>query len=398
MRTIAAVSTSRADYGHLYWVLRELQEAPDTRLRLLVTGAHLSPEFGRTVEQIRADGFVVDEEVEGLLSSDTDVGMAKTIGLTTLGLADTLGRMRPDLLLLIADRYEMLAPASVALALRIPVAHIEGGEVSEGAVDHAVRNALTMMSHVHLVPTRTAERRVLSMGEEPWRVHRVGAPSLDHLRRSELLSRVELEARLGMDLGVPPLVVAYHPVTLARDTVREADEVFAALRTLPGPVVFCFPNADTGGRDLIARARDFCAARDTAWLFVNLDPIVYWSLLRVAAAMVGNSSSGIMEAASLELPVVNVGMRQQGRERARNVLDVPPSSAAIMAAVERAIGVEFRDSLEGMANPYGDGRAAERIVRVLTQVPLGEELLVKRAPAMEPVPDPETVEAAADDD
>ena len=186
-RKIAVVTTSRADYGHLYWPLRDLGAHPQVELKLIALGAHLSPEFGRTMEVITADGFTIDETIECLLSSDTDVGMAKTIGVAALSLADALGKLRPDLLLLIADRYELLAPAAVALALRIPIAHIEGGEVSEGAIDDAVRNALTKMSHLHLTPTENSRRRVLAMGEESWRVHRVGAPSLDHLRRRPLL-------------------------------------------------------------------------------------------------------------------------------------------------------------------------------------------------------------------
>lgn len=379
MRTVSVVTTSRADYGHLYWVLRELREHPDLRLHLIVTGAHLSPEFGSVAEQIEADGFAIDDRVECLLSSDTDLGMAKTIGVATLGLADVLARVRPDLLLLIADRYEMLAPASAALALRIPIAHIEGGEVSEGAVDHAVRNALTMMSHVHLTPTRSAARRVLAMGEEEWRVHRVGAPSLDHLLRSRLLTRAELEACLGRSLDPAPIVVAYHPVTLARDTVREAEALFAALAASEFPLVFCFPNADAGSRKLIERARALCAARPGSDLYVNLDPVTYWSLLRHGAAMLGNSSSGIMEAPSLELPVVNVGLRQRGRERAANILDVEPDAGAIGAALQRAVEPAFRASLAGMDNPYGDGHAAGRIVRILAEVPLDERLLIKRA-------------------
>src|SRR5277367_1450912 len=215
-RKIAVVTTSRADYSHLYWPLRELSAHPDVDLKTIVMGAHLSPEFGSTIQEIEKDGFNVDARVECLLSSDTDVGMAKTIGVATLSLADVFGQMRPDLLLLIADRYEMLAPASVALALRIPIAHIEGGEISEGAIDDAVRNALTKMSHIHFTSTEGARARVIAMGEEPWRVHRAGAPSLDHLRRSRLLSQPELEERLGLDLQRPTVVVAYHPVTIVR--------------------------------------------------------------------------------------------------------------------------------------------------------------------------------------
>lgn len=377
-RTIAVVTTSRADYSHLYWVLHELEAHPDVDLRLIAMGAQLSPEFGAAAVEIENDGFVIHERVECLLSSDTDVGMAKTIGVATLALADALGRMRPDLLLLIADRYEMLAPASVALALRIPVAHIEGGDVSEGAIDDAVRNALTKLSHLHFTPTELARRRVVAMGEESWRVHRSGAPSLDHLVRRPQVPRAELEAELGLSFARDPVVVAYHPVTIARDTLREADALFGALEALRNPILFCFPNADAGSRALVGRARRFCESRDDARLFVNLNPTRYWGLLRYASLMLGNSSSGIMETPALEMPTVNVGLRQQGRERARNILDAAPESAAILEAVHRALTPEFRAGLAGMENPYGDGRAAERIVQVLAESPLGEPLLHKK--------------------
>jgi len=383
-RRIAVVTSSRADYGHLVWVLRDIEAHPALALQLIVFGAHLSPEFGLTVGEIERDGIPIAERIETLLSSDSDVGMAKSIGVATLGLADALGRLRPDLLLLIADRYEMLAPASVALALRIPVAHIEGGEVSEGAIDDSVRHALTKLSHLHFTATEGARRRVLALGEEPWRVHRVGALSLDHLRRSALPSRSEVESALALSLEKPTVVVALHPVTLARDTLREADAVLAALARLPQQIVFCFPNPDAGSRELVARARALCAARPDAHLFVNLEHTLYWSLLRHAALLVGNSSSGIMEAPSLALPTLNVGLRQHGRERARSVIDVPAEPPALAAAIERGLSARFRESLAGMTNPYGDGRAAERLVAVLAQTPLGEALRRKRALDLDP--------------
>ena len=377
-RKIAVVTTSRADYSHLYWPLRELSAHPDVDLKTIVMGAHLSPEFGSTIQEIEKDGFHIDARVECLLSSDSDVGMAKTIGVATLSLADIFGQMRPDLLLLIADRYEMLAPASVALALRIPIAHIEGGEISEGAIDDAVRNALTKMSHIHFTSTQAARDRVIAMGEEPWRVHRAGAPSLDHLRRQTLFTREQVESRLRIELKHPAILVAYHPVTLARDTVREADALFEALEDLPDQILFCYPNADAGSRNLIERARTFAASRDAAHVFVNLDALTYWSLLKQVDVLVGNSSSGIMESASFALPTVNVGLRQQGRERARNVIDAAPEVRAILKAIATAKGTDFRRSLQGMTNPYGEGVASEKIVEVLTTVPLGEELLLKR--------------------
>ncbi len=378
-RKIAVVTTSRADYSHLYWPLHDLSRHPDVELKLIVMGSHLSPEFGATVGEIERDGFEIAARIECLLSSDTDVGMAKTIGVATLSLADCLGQMRPDLLLLIADRYEMLAPASVALALRIPIAHIEGGEVSEGAIDDAVRNALTKMSHIHFTSTFAARDRVIALGEEEWRVHRAGAPSIDHLRRDTLHTREQLEKLLKLDFKAPTAVVAYHPVTIARDTTREADELFAALLEIPGQILFCYPNADAGSRELIDRAQQFVKQRPDARIFVNLPALTYWSLLRYADFMIGNSSSGIMETPSFALPCVNVGMRQQGRERARNILDAAPNKIDIFAKVAIAKSEAFRQSLEGMENPYGDGHASEKIVSVLTSVPLGEEVLLKKS-------------------
>jgi UDP-N-acetylglucosamine 2-epimerase (non-hydrolysing)/GDP/UDP-N,N'-diacetylbacillosamine 2-epimerase (hydrolysing) len=376
-RRIGVVTTSRADYSHLYWPLRELAALPEVELGVFALGAHLAPEFGNTIKEIEADGFPIVSRVECLLNSDTDTGMAKTIGVAILGLADALTAWRPDLLLLIADRYEMLAPASVALALRIPIAHIEGGEVSQGAIDDAVRNALTKLAHIHFTSTATARRRVIAMGEEPWRVHHAGAPSLDHMSQSKLLDRDALEARLGLTLKAPTLLVAWHPTTILRDTNAEADALFNALEQAQGQLIFVYPNSDAGSYALIERTKALAAARPHTRIFVNLDPITYWSLLGNVGAMVGNSSSGIMEAASFALPVVNVGMRQQGREHGENVIDAQAETAAILSAITQALSSEFRDSVRGMANPYGDGTAATTIARVLTTVPL-EGLLIKQ--------------------
>ncbi len=387
-RRIGVVTSSRADYSHLYWPLRELAAQPEIELGVLAIGPHLSPEFGNTIREIERDGFPIVTRVECLLSSDTDTGMAKTLGLAILGLADALTSWRPDLLLLIADRYEMLAPAATALTLRIPVAHIEGGEVSQGAIDDQVRNALTKLAHVHFTSTETARRRVIAMGEESWRVHRAGAPSLDHLRRSKLLDRPALEARLGLSLHAPTVLAAWHPVTILKDTNAEADSFFAALARTPQQLVFVYPNADAGSYALIERARNLAATRVGTHIFVNLDAVTYWSLLGQVDAMIGNSSSGIMEAGSFELPVVNVGMRQQGREHAQNVLDVPADEKAIADALVQALSPDFRSWLRGMTNPYGNGTAAITIAQVLTSVPL-ERLLIK-----EPVPIPDSPESA----
>jgi UDP-hydrolysing UDP-N-acetyl-D-glucosamine 2-epimerase len=386
-RKIAVVTTSRSDYSLLYWPLRELAAHPDLDLKIIALGSHLSPEFGCTVREIEKDGFHVEARIECLMSSDSDIGMAKTIGVATLSLADCLGQLRPHLLVLTADRYEMLAPASVALALRIPLAHIEGGEISEGAIDDAVRNALTKLSHVHFTSTALARARVIAMGEEEWRVHCTGAAALDHLRRSTLLSREQVETRLGIDLlgglGRPTTVITFHPTTIAQDTTREADALFTAAERIPGQLLFCYPNADAGSRALMERMELFSREHPDRRVFVNLDPIVYWSLLQYVDLLLGNSSSGIIEAASLELPAIDVGIRQRGRERGRNVLDADATVDSILDRVRTASSEGFRRSLKGMANLYGDGHAAGRIAAVLASVNLGEELLIKRARPME---------------
>ena len=388
-RRIGVVTTSRADFSHLYWPLQELAAHPDVELGVFALGPHLSPEFGTTIAEIEREGFPIKARIECLLSSDTDTGMAKTIGIAILGLADALTAWRPDLLLLIADRYEMLAPASVALALRIPIAHIEGGEVSQGAIDDCVRNAITKLAHLHFTSTETARRRVIAMGEEPWRVHRAGAPSLDHLRRSNLVDRPALEQRLGLTLAPPTLLALWHPVTIHRDTNTEANAFFTAMEQVAGQILFVYPNTDSGSYALIERTQALARTRANTNIFVNLDAASYWSLLGQVDVLVGNSSSGIMEAASFALPVVNVGMRQQGRERAPNIIDAPAQSDAILTAIDNALSPTFRDSLRGMVNPYGDGTAASTIVHTLTTVSL-EAILIKQ-----PTPIPEIAKTQA---
>jgi UDP-hydrolysing UDP-N-acetyl-D-glucosamine 2-epimerase len=376
-RKIAVVTSSRAEYGHLYWLLRALSNDDAFDLKLLVMGAHLSPEFGTTVREIRTDGFAIEAEIECLLSSDSDVGMAKTIGLATLGCADVLAKVRPDVLLLIADRYEMLAPASVAVALRIPIAHIEGGEVSQGAIDDAVRNALTKLSHIHFACTQKARRRVIAMGEEDWRVHFTGSPGLDALRRRPLMLREELEEKLGCELAEPPVVIAYHPVTLLEDTTAEFEHLLEALKSVSQQLIFVYPNADAGSRLLVARSREFAVVRGSAKVFVNLDHHTFLSLLALSSAMLGNSSSGIMESTSLNLPAVNIGIRQQGREHADNVLDAGANAEDIATTMQTALSPEFRELVRGITNPYGDGCASERILKVLRELQLGPSLLMK---------------------
>ena len=377
-RRVAVITSSRADAGHLHWILYDLARNPRIELDLIALGAHLSPEFGSTSEALATPQFRPTTKIECLLSSDTDIGMAKTIGVATLSLADHLGKSRPDLLLLTADRYEMLGAAVAALALRIPIAHIEGGEISEGAIDDAVRNALTKMSHIHFACTQRARQRIIAMGEEEWRVHCTGSPSIDQLRRNRLLSRKQLERKLGFSISTATIAVIYHPVTLLKDTTRESAALFQALQSVDTPLIFVYPNADAGSRSLIAQAQKFVSQRRNSRLLINLDHITFLSLLANVAALVGNSSSGIIEAAALGLPAVNIGLRQKGREHAQNVIDVKASSVPILRAIRTARSNAFRQSLRKIANPYGDGHASETIARLLVEVPLGNKLLFKR--------------------
>ena len=378
-RHVAVVTTSRADFGHLHWPILALRERADIRVSLIVIGAHLSPEFGHTHASIRAAGFEIDETIECLLSSDTGVGMAKTIGLATLGLADTFERLQPDLVFVPADRYEMLAAANAALALRIPIAHLEGGDISEGAIDDAVRNALTKMSHLHFTTTAVARERVLAMGEESWRVHHVGAPSIDHLVRREALDDAEVAAALEVPLPAGFALVSFHPVTLTRQTDIEADALYAALEHLERPVVFCFPNSDAGSRRLVARAEAFCERHEHARLYVNLDHWVYWNVLRRAHVLIGNSSSGIMEAPAVRVPVIDIGDRQKGRLCAANIVHAQATVDSIENALRTIDRDSFRQSLETMDNPYGDGTASERIADLIEQAPDRDTLLQKKA-------------------
>jgi UDP-N-acetylglucosamine 2-epimerase (non-hydrolysing) len=379
MRTIAVVTVARSDYGIYLPVLRRLREAPDVNLRLMVSGAHLSPEFGMSVAGIEADGFEVADRIEMLLSSDSPEGIAKSIGLGVMGFSQAFGRSRPELLVVLGDRFEMYAAALAALPFLIPVAHIHGGEVTRGAIDDALRHSMTKLSHLHFVSTSEYARRVEQLGEEPERIVVSGAPGLDNLSHARLMTGEQLRAVFGVTTTPPPLIVTFHPVTLEYAEVEtQTTALLEALDEVQLPVVFTQPNADTGGRRISDMFRRYVGRHPNARVVDSLGLEGYFSLMRVAAAMVGNSSSGLIEAPSFGLPVVNIGSRQAGRVRARNVIDVEPSRQAIGEGIRRAVSVEFRAGLAGLANPYGDGDAARRIVERLVSVELGPQLTTKR--------------------
>ena len=373
------MTVARSDYGHLTPLLREVAADPALDLRLFVSGAHLAERFGRTERLIIADGWTIDERVLMLEDDDSPAAVARALGRGIAGFATALTRRPVDLLVVLGDRFEMLAAALAALPHALPVAHIHGGELSEGAVDESIRHALTKLAHFHFVSAEPHARRLRQLGEEAWRVHCTGAPGLDRFRTMRFLSREALAARLGVALVPPVVVVAFHPVTLQLgDTARHIGELTAALAGMDATWIVTYPGADAGHRTVLDGLETFAGRASRARLLPSLGDDVFASLLREADAMVGNSSSGLMEAPSCALPVVDIGDRQRGRLRAGNVIDVPPDRAAVAAGLARALDPAFRDSLRGMTNPYGDGEAAPRIVKVLAGVELGPRLITKR--------------------
>lgn len=348
---------------------------PGLRLQVAACGMHLSEEHGYTVAEVEHD-FTVDARVEMLLSADTESAATKAVGLGCIGFADAFDRLRPSAVVLLGDRFELLAPAVAAMMARIPIVHIHGGELTLGAVDDSVRHAVTKMASLHFPSTEEYRRRIIQMGEEPWRVTTVGAPALERLEHIAVLSKEQWGARLGFRLPPPIALVTYHPATLLADeTEKECDEVLAAIRSTGVSAIVTGSNADPRGRAINRRLREFCASSPDRFQFVeNLGMETYASCMQHCDLMIGNSSSGIIEAPSFALPVVNVGNRQQGRVRARNVIDTPGSSDAIASAIHRALTSDFRSSLKGLKNPYAapgegsiSGRMKDQIRAALTR-------------------------------
>jgi len=370
-KKIAVFTGTRADYGLLYWLISDIRASEELTLQLIVSGSHLSPEFGNTFEQIEKDGFHIDEKIEMLLSSNSAVGTAKSMGLGVIGYAEALDRLRPDVLVILGDRFEALSMAQTATIMGIAILHIHGGEITEGAYDDAIRHAITKLSLVHCTSTETYRQRVIQMGEEPDRVHNVGAIGLDHMSRSKLMTQKELSESLNFDLTVPYFLVTYHPVTLDDEP---AEATFSALMTSLNDfgthqVIITYPNADNGGRGIITMLEKYALnSRGRVLAIPSLGQIRYLSAVKNASAVIGNSSSGVIEVPSFNVPTVNIGCRQQGRLAAESVINCQPNSAAITKAITQAIAQLPVLQLNPVANPYGQGQASQSIIKLLTKM------------------------------
>jgi len=372
-RKICVVTGSRAEFGLLRWLMVAINDHPALRLQVIATGMHLSPEFGSTYSEIEEAGFKIDVKVEMLLGSDTKSAITKSIGLGVIGFADAYERLAPDMVVVLGDRFEMFAAVSAAMIAGLPVAHIHGGETTEGAYDEAIRHSITKMSQLHFVATDEYRRRVIQLGEHPQRVFKVGGMGIDAVMHMKLLSREALERSLELRFEERSLLITFHPVTLEGEcySVVQMQELLAALGNLRDTtLIFTMPNADVGGRELGALVQQFVENNPCAKAYSSLGQLRYFSCLKQVDGVVGNSSSGLLEAPAFKIGTINIGDRQKGRLKAESVIDCEPRRDSIRAALKTLYSAEFQNNLATVDNRYGNGGASERIVTVLAEYPL----------------------------
>jgi GDP/UDP-N,N'-diacetylbacillosamine 2-epimerase (hydrolysing) len=378
-RKICVITGTRAEYSLMRWVMQGINDDPELTLQVIATGMHLSPEFGLTYREIEKDGFKIDRKIEMLTSSDTPVGIAKSMGLCLIGFADALSELQPDLIMVLGDRFEIFAAVAAALVARIPVAHLHGGEATEGLIDEAIRHSITKMSHLHFVAAEKYRQRVIQLGEQPERVFLVGGLGVDNIKQLKLLDRAELEASLDFKLGQKNLLITFHPVTLETATaVDQMEELLVTLAELKNTqLIFTLPNADTDGRSLKKMVGRFVAQHPNARAYTSLGQLRYLSCIAQVDGVVGNSSSGLTEVPSFRKGTINIGDRQRGRLQAASVINSAPTRQSIAAALERLYDADFQTSLSQVRNPYGEGGASEKIIKAVKLVAL-DDVLKKR--------------------
>jgi GDP/UDP-N,N'-diacetylbacillosamine 2-epimerase (hydrolysing) len=379
MRKICIITGTRAEYGLLRWVMQGIQDDPDLKLQIIATGMHLSPEFGLTYKAIEEDGFQIDRKVEMLTSSDTAVGIAKSMGLGLIGFADALYELQPDLILVLGDRFEIFSAVSAALVARIPVAHIHGGESTEGLIDEAIRHSITKMSHLHFVAAKEYRERIIQLGEQPNRVFLVGGLGVDAINKFILMDKISLEHDLNLKFRKRNLLITFHPVTLENATAEsQIEELLKALEVLSEEttLIFTMPNADTDGRVIFKKIEIFVQQHLNAYFFKTLGQLRYLSCLKYLDGVIGNSSSGLSEVPSFKKGTINIGDRQSGRLEAASVINCRPDRKEIKNAINKLYSKEFQAKLIAVENPYGTGNASEAILKVIRGMPL-EGLLKK---------------------
>ena len=378
-RKICVVTGARADFGLLRWLMQEVLNTPGLELQVIATGMHLSPEFGLTYKEIEQGGFSIDVKVEMPLSADTATGITKSMGLGFIGFADAYADLKPDLTVVLGDRFEVFAAAAAALIAGIPLAHLHGGESTEGAFDEAIRHSITKMSHLHFVAAEDYRRRLIQLGEQPDRIFQVGGLGIDAIKRTALMNREALEASIDFKLGRKNLLVTFHPVTLeSKSSAQQMGELLAALGQLEDThLIFTMPNADTGNQELAYMVDAFVTTHPNARAYSSLGQLRYLSCMKLVDGVVGNSSSGLAEAPSMAVGTINIGDRQRGRLQATSVIDCVPEQQAILDAIKKLYAEDFRQTISTTVNPYGNGGASEKIVRVLKDYPL--EGIIKKS-------------------
>jgi GDP/UDP-N,N'-diacetylbacillosamine 2-epimerase (hydrolysing) len=378
-RKICVITGSRAEYGLLRWVMQGIKDEPTLMLQVIATGMHLSPHFGNTYQEIEGDGFVIDRKVEILTEDDTPVGIAKSMGNGMIDFADALNELRPDLIVVLGDRFDIFSAVTAALVTQIPVAHIHGGEITEGSFDDSLRHSITKMSHLHFVAAKEYQNRVIQLGESPDRVYNVGGLGVDNITRIDLISRDKIEKELKLSFQKQNLLVTFHPVTLEPDFgVKQLTELLNALDVFSGiGLIFTMPNADTGGRRFTDLIEKYVESRSNAVSFKSLGAKRYLSMMACVSGVIGNSSSGLLEAPSLRVGTVNIGDRQRGRLQAESVISCEPTRLAIQGAIIELLSMEFKGKVQKVVSPFGTGGASNAIVEIIKTLPQ-ENLLIKK--------------------
>ncbi len=370
MKSICVVTGSRAEYGLLRPLIKLIDEDKDLNLQLVVTGMHLSPEFGFTYKEIEKDGFKIDEKIEALLSSDSAMGISKSMGLTMIGFADCFSRLRPDMVIILGDRYEAFAATSAATVAKIPVAHLHGGETTEGAFDEGFRHSITKMSYLHFTSTEKYRKRVIQLGEEPSRVFNVGAIGIENIKKLELFNKDEIEKAIDFKLDKDFAMVTFHPVTLESSTAEvQFKELLRALDEMQNlKIIFTKANSDTDGRIINQLIDEYVAKnKDKAIAFTSMGVLRYLSAMKYCNLVIGNSSSGIIEAPSFKIPTINIGDRQKGRIQADSVINCKPITSEVLAAINLALSKEFKEKIKDIENPYGNGEVSNKIISIIKE-------------------------------